>query len=116
VFQGFVKGAFSDAKNGVGYGQYIGLDSESGGGVNGIRVGDGYHNYLVAGFVSCSCTGLLEPGRTVAAATLRLKTSRVYGLNPFTAFSTRLKTDMVRPASAARCCDAFRACQLLNVA
>ena len=50
----FVKGAFSNAAKGVGYGQYVGLASESTGGVNGIRVGDGMARALVNVFYALS--------------------------------------------------------------
>jgi hypothetical protein len=42
-------------------------------------VGDGYHNYLNVGVVSCSCLGLVAPGQTVLAASMRMRPSRVFG-------------------------------------
>ena len=95
VFNGYIKGLYSNSVTGAGFGQFVGYDSDWQGGVNGIEVGDGYHNYLVVGIVSCNCAGLIDPGRRITAAALSLKTSRVYGKNPFTAFPADLYTDMV---------------------
>ena len=56
----------------------------------------GYHNYLIYGFVSCSCKGLLGPQQSVVGAQLKIKISRVDGKDPFTAFPVKMKADMVR--------------------
>ena len=92
----YIKGLYSDPITGMGYGQFVGYDSDWQSGVNGIEVGDGYHNYLVVGIVSCNCKGVVQAGRAIKGMALSLKTSRVYGRNPFTSFATRLYTDMVR--------------------
>ncbi len=91
----FIKGSFSNAKTGKSFGQYVGLASESTAGVGAIRIGDGYHNYLQVAIVSCSCTGLLGPQQSVIGATLKLRTTRIDGRNPFNRFPVRLKTDLV---------------------
>jgi hypothetical protein len=75
----YIKGAFLNARLGQGYGQYVGLDSEGLEGKNAVRVGDGYHDYLNVGIVSCSCLGLVAPGQTVLAASMRMRPSRVFG-------------------------------------
>ena len=76
--------------------QYIGEASSAHDGANGIAVGDGYHNYLLAGFVSCTHGGIIPGNRTVLSAQLRLRTSRVFGPNPFTSYGVKLQVDMVR--------------------
>ncbi len=73
----------------------MGEDSTADGGKNGIRSGDGFHDYLIAGFVSCNHTGLIPVGKTIATAQLRMRPSRVFGTNPFTTMGARLVTDMV---------------------
>ena len=57
----------------------------------------GYHNYLISGFVSCYCKGVVPDGRSIIGAALKLRTSRIYGTNPFTnpAFDNRMRVDMV---------------------
>ena len=71
-------------------------DRTAQGGVNGIEVGDGYHDYLVAGIVSCNCKGLVDTAtHRVTGATLTLTTSRFYGSNPFYFLGAKLYTDMV---------------------
>ncbi len=45
----------------------------------GIRVGDGYHNYLVVGMVSCNHSNAVPPNRQIIGAELQLTASRVYG-------------------------------------
>jgi hypothetical protein len=49
--EGFVKGLLYGS---VARGQFPGEDARYEAGMHGIRVGDGYHDYLLAGFVSCN--------------------------------------------------------------
>jgi hypothetical protein len=98
----FIKGAFTSVSKNQALGQYVGLDSEGGStGKSGIRVGDGYHNYLNVAIVSCSCRGLLFTGQTILGATLRLRSSQIYGkFNPFNSVRgapppATMKADMV---------------------
>ena len=109
MFEGIVKGLYFSV--GVSGGQYVGVDTSSSAGMNGIGVGDGYHDYLVAGFVSCNHTGIVPKGRTVVSAQLVLQTSRVFGNNPFSGPkpAATITLDMVRthfptwPNAAANC-------------
>ena len=96
MFEGIVKGLYFSV--GVSGGQYVGVDTSSSAGMNGIGVGDGYHDYLVAGFVSCNHTGIVPKGRTVVSAQLVLQTSRVFGNNPFSGPkpAATITLDMVR--------------------
>ena len=96
MFNGFIKGLYSNPGSGAAFGQFVGEDSDWNGGVNGVEVGDGYHNYLIVGIVSCNCRGLIDPSRKIRAASLSLKTSRVYGKNPFSSLNVKLSMDMVR--------------------
>ncbi len=99
-------------------GVYLSADGEGHGntavnyaGRDGLRIGDGYHDYVLATFVSCRTTAL-PPGARVTAAVLSLRTSRVYGKNPFTASGccgAGLQVDMVRSrCSWQRVCAAVR--------
>ena len=77
-------------------GQFVADDTASARGVNGISVGDGFHNYLIAGFVSCNHSTTLPAGHTVQSARLSLRTSRVFGFNPFyTGSGISMALDMV---------------------
>lgn len=66
-------------------GMYLAAKSDSGSpepGRNGLRIGDGFHDYILASFVSCN-TDAIPAGARVTEAVLTLRTSRVYGGNPF---------------------------------
>ena len=52
-------------------------------GVNALRLGDGFHDYILVNIVSCN-TNAIPVGATVTSAVLTLRTSRVYSSNPFT--------------------------------
>ena len=65
-------------------------------GSNEIEFGDGYHNYLLAGFVSCYHNNIIPAGRKVLGAQLNLKANRIFGGNPFSVDPTvTLRVDMV---------------------
>jgi hypothetical protein len=97
----FVKGLFS---GNTATGNFVGEEADPGG-KNGIRLGDGYHNYLLAGFVSCNHNGMIPADRQVLGAQLVLRSSRIFGSDPFlikTANSTVanavvIQTDLVSP-------------------
>ncbi len=96
MYEGFVKGlATSSGQSG----QFVGDDPTSTAGVNAIRIGDGFHDYLLAAFVSCNHSGVIPPGRAIQAAQLRLRPSRIYGSNPFLISNLVLVVDMVRGSS-----------------
>ena len=92
-------------------GVYLSADTEGGidrvAGRHALRIGDGYHDYILASFVSCM-TDAIPPGATVVGAALTLHTSRVYGMNPFNAGDATIKVDVVRAlfskALLAACC------------
>ena len=58
--EGIVKGLYM---NGIPRGQFLAEDTSVDDGVNGIGVGDGFHDYLIAGFVACNHQGVLPVGR-----------------------------------------------------
>ncbi len=63
----FVKGAFTKiGAASPSYGQYTGLSGDSTNGKNGIRIGDGFHNYLVVR--STSLTELASDNELYALA------------------------------------------------
>jgi hypothetical protein len=77
---------------------------------------DGFHNYLLAGFVSCNHQGVVPEGRTILGAQLRLRANRIFGDNPFIGGNVVLRTDMVRAGpgmgAGARC---LRVCSRASV-
>jgi hypothetical protein len=90
----FVKGSmpqYSPLKGG-----YLGEPSANGS--SGIRIGDSFHDDILAGFVSCNCAGALPPDTRVVNAMLNLHVSRVFGADPLknpTVSGTYLVLDMV---------------------
>ena len=76
-------------------GQFVAEDTPSLNGNHGIGVGDGFHDYLIAGFVSCNHTGVLPAGVRIDKAQLSLRVSRVFGANPFVSKAT-IALDAVR--------------------
>ena len=59
---GFVKGV-PVLRGGGGLGTFVGEESRLDNGANGIRVGDGNHDYLIVGIVSCNHANLNEVRR-----------------------------------------------------
>jgi hypothetical protein len=55
-----------------------------------------FHNYLLAGFVSCYHNNIVPPTRDILGAELVLRGSRVYGITPFLNGSCITQVDMVR--------------------
>jgi hypothetical protein len=77
-------------------GMYLTSDSTIPG-RHGLRVGDGFHDYIMFSFVSC-LTNNIPRGAYVTGAVLTLRTSRVVGANPVEEFGccqTRFSVDMV---------------------
>jgi hypothetical protein len=74
-------------------GMYVGADGDDSG-YTGLRIGDGYHDYLNTAIVSCNCKNAIQ-GRSVLGAELRIRASRVYKRNPFIGGATTIRVDMV---------------------
>ena len=89
----FIKGIETSASQ---RGGYIG-EAPAPTGAQGINVGDGFHDYLLAGFVSCNHNNIIPRGRVVTGAHLKLRASDVFGVNPMVASGqVKLRVDMVR--------------------
>ena len=97
-------------------GEFNGDDPQLNDGANGIRVGDGFHDYLLAGFVSCNHVGVLPPNRRVLKARLRLHVSRVFGENKFCAPDPQafIRVDMVRELQRACIHKPSRSCGIVQ--
>ncbi len=84
-------------------GMYLSADGDTVGdeatlGRHGLRIGDGFHNYILASFVSCLTNGIPRSA-VLTGAVLTLHTSRVFGENPFVlggCCEAKIQVDMVR--------------------
>ncbi len=87
-------------------GMYLSADTSDQGGKSGLRVGDGFHNYILVSFVSC-LTNAIPKGALVTSAVLTLTANRVFGKNPVEyggCCQARVSVDMVRRFSQGCCC------------
>ena len=89
----FIKGVEKDGKQ---LGGFVG-EAPGPSGANGINIGDGFHDYLLAGFVSCYHNNIIPKGRQILNAQLKLRGNSVFGVNPLVIDGTlQMRVDMVR--------------------